>query len=164
MDVQKKTEILRLLEADSRQTLEQIAAQISEEPAAVAVALEELREQRILKQYTAQVDWDKLGIERVTAVIDVKITPQRDTGFDRLAQRIARFPEVRSCYLMSGAYDLSVKVEAATLKDISRFVFEKLATMDGVASTATHFIMKQYKHDGCSFGDEEGDERLAVTP
>ncbi|HEY3368124.1 MAG TPA: Lrp/AsnC family transcriptional regulator [Symbiobacteriaceae bacterium] len=164
MDAQKKVEILRLLEQDGRLSPAQIAPMVGETADAVAAAIRDLQDQRILMQYTALVDWDRLLDDRVSAVIDVKITPQRDTGFDRLAERIARFPEVRSCYLMSGTYDLSVEVQGASLKEISRFVSDKLSAMDGVYSTTTHFVMKRYKHDGVAFGDGDADERLAVTP
>lgn len=164
MDEQKKREILSLLEGDARLTPEQIAAMVGEAPEAVAAAIAELEGKRAILQYTTLVDWEKAGADQVTALIDVKITPQRDTGFDRLAQRIARFPEVRSCYLMSGAYDLAVEVQAPSLKEVARFVSERLSTMEGVASTTTHFVLKRYKHDGVLYGGEEPDERLAVTP
>jgi DNA-binding Lrp family transcriptional regulator len=164
MESQKQLEILSLLQADARLAPDQIAAMIGETPAAVSTAIAELEEQGVLLRYTALVDWDKVAADKVIAVIDVKIHPQRDVGFDRLAQRIARFAEVRSCYLMSGAYDLFVEVEAPSLKEVSRFVSERLSTMEGVVSTTTHFVLKRYKHDGVLFGGAEPDERLPVTP
>lgn len=164
MDEQKRLELLGLLQADSRLSDGQLAAMVGVSVDQVAAAITALQEEKVLLRFGAVVDWERTGLERVTAVIDVKITPQRDVGFDRLAQRIARFAEVRSCYLMSGTYDLSVVVEARSLKEISRFVSERLSTLEGVASTTTHFVLKRYKHDGVSFGDDESDERLAITP
>jgi DNA-binding Lrp family transcriptional regulator len=164
MDQKARQEILALLEENARRTPEQIAAMLGATPEAVAAAILEMEEQRIILQRTAVVDWDRAGVDLVSAVIEVKLTPQRDFGFDRLAQRIARFHEVRSCYLMSGTYDLAVEVEAPTLKEVARFVSERLSPLEGVASTTTHFVLKRYKHDGISFGDFESDERLAVSP
>lgn len=164
MNEQKRLEVLSLLQSDARLTPDQIAAMVGESVEKVLDTTAALQEQRIILRYATVVDWEKAGVERVTAVIDVKMTPQRDVGFDRLAERIARFAEVKSCYLMSGAYDLSVVVEAATLKEVSRFVSERLSTLEGVASTTTHFVLKRYKHDGVSFGGSESDERLAVAP
>jgi DNA-binding Lrp family transcriptional regulator len=164
MEQKARQEILTLLEENGRRTPEQIAAMIGETPSAVAAVIAELEAQRVILQHTTLVDWDRAGVDRVTALIEVKLHPQRDFGFDRLAQRIARFPEVRSCYLMSGGYDLAVEVEAPSLKEVARFVSERLSPVEGVASTTTHFVLKRYKHDGVSFGDSESDERLAVTP
>ncbi len=113
-------------------------------------ALRRLEEQGIIVKYSALVNWDKVQEDRVTAMIDVKVTPKRDVGFDEVAQRISQFPEVTALYLMSGAYDLSVVVEGRSMKEIAAFVSEKLATLDSVISTTTHFIMKKYKHDGSS--------------
>lgn len=164
MEQKVRQEILDLLQANARLAPEQIAAMVGESPEAVAEAIHELEEQRVILRHTALVDWDRAGVDRVAALIEVKLTPQRDFGFDRLAQRIARFAEVRSCYLMSGAYDLAVEVEAPTLKEVARFVSERLSPLDGVASTTTHFVLKRYKHDGVAFGEGETDERLAITP
>lgn len=164
MEKEKRREILQLLQNDARLTAEQLATMVGEETEAVAQALREMEAAGILLRYTAVVDWDQIDTDTVTAIIDVKITPQRGVGFDQLAQRIARFPEVRACYLMSGAYDLSVFVQASSLREVARFVSQRLSTLDGVASTTTHFIMKRYKHDGVLFEGPETDERLAVTP
>lgn len=165
MQEQKRLEILDLLQGDARLSAEKIAVMVGEPVEWVAQTIAEFEEQRVILRYHTLVDWDKTGMEYVTAMIDVKITPQRDYGFDRLAERIARFPEVRSCYLMSGTYDLAVEVQASNLREVSRFVSERLSTLDGVASTTTHFVLKRYKHDGVLFGSSgEDDERLAVTP
>jgi len=107
---------------------------------------------------------EKLGVDLVRAVIEVKITPERGGGFDRLAERIAKYAEVNSCYLMSGGYDLLVVVEGKTLRELATFVAEKLATIQGVLSTATHFMLKPYKEQGVLMAREHNDERLAVTP
>lgn len=164
MDDRKKREILGLLESNARLTAPQIAVMLDEDPAAVAEAIAEMEEKKVIVRHSAMVNWEKAGVDRVTALIDVKLHPQRDVGFDRLAQRIARFPEVRSCYLMSGTYDLAVEVESTSLKEVARFVSERLSTLDGVASTTTHFVLKRYKHDGVSFTEEATDERLAIHP
>jgi len=164
MNEAKRLEILALLQSDGRLSPDQIAAMVGETPDAVSSAITEMEGRRVVLQYTALVDWDKAGDNRVNAVIEVKLTPQRDTGFDRLAERIARFPEVRSCYLMSGTYDLAVEVEAPTLREVARFVAERLSTLDGVASTTTHFVLKRYKHDGVTFFEADDEERLAVAP
>lgn len=164
MEEQKRREILTLLESDARLSHQQIGAMIGASAAAVADAVAAMEAEGIILQYGALVDWEKAKVERVSAQIEVKITPQRDVGFDRLAQRIARFPEVKSCYLMSGTYDLTVTVEAPTLKDVAQFVSARLSTLDGVSSTTTHFVLKRYKHDGAAFGGPDSDERLAVTP
>lgn len=165
MQEQKRLEILGLLQSDAHMTVEQIAVMVGEPVEAVSRVIAEMEEQRVILRYHTLVDWEKAGVENVTALIDVKITPQRDFGFDRLAERIARFPEVRSCYLMSGTYDLAVEVQAANLREVSRFVSERLSTLDGVHSTTTHFVLKRYKHDGVLFGPSgEDHERLAVTP
>lgn len=164
MDEKKRLTLLQLLEGNARLTHSQLADMLGETPETVAAAMAELEAQKVIVQHTAVIDWDRTGIDRVTALIEVKLTPQRDVGFDRLARRIARFPEVRSCYLMSGTYDLTVEVESATLKEVARFVSERLSTLEGVASTTTHFVLKRYKHDGVAFGDDAEDERLAIHP
>ena len=114
--------------------------------------------------YRAVLNEEKLGVEMVRAVIEVKITPEREGGFNRLADRIAKYREVRSCYLMSGAYDLLVVVEGTNLRDVAMFVSEKLATIHGVISTATHFMLKPYKEQGVMMIRESNGERLAVSP
>jgi DNA-binding Lrp family transcriptional regulator len=165
MDAKKRLELLELLQSDARLTAGHLAVALGESEEAVATAIAELEAEKVIVRYHTLVDWDRAGAESVTAWIDVKITPQRDYGFDRLAERIARFPEVRSCYLMSGTYDLAVEVEAPSLREVSRFVSERLSTLDGVASTTTHFVLKRYKHDGVLFGTAGEDaERLAITP
>lgn len=164
MNQQKRLELLTLLQQDARRTPDELAALTGESPEAIGTMIAALESERVILRYPALIDWEKAGADRVTAIIDVKMTPQRDVGFDRLATRIARFPEVSSCYLMSGAYDLAVVVEASSLKEVARFVAERLSTLDGVASTTTHFVLKVYKHDGVGYGESDDDQRLAVTP
>jgi len=119
---------------------------------------------QIVLGYRTVINEEKLGLDLVRAVIEVKITPEREGGFNRLAERIAKYREVRSCYLMSGGYDLLVEVEGTNLREVAAFVSEKLATLHGVLSTATHFLLKPYKEQGVLMTRDADDERLAVTP
>lgn len=139
------TEILKLLEEDCRYTPAQIAAMTGKTEEEVIAVIKKCEEDHIITGYTALVDWNRTDVESVTAFIEVKITPQRDDGFDRIAHRIYQYEEVESLYLMSGAFDFAVIVTGKSLKDVSQFVSSKLAPIDGVVSTATHFIMKRYK-------------------
>jgi len=157
-------ELLELLEKDHTQTHEQLASILNRAPADVAAQIKELEDAKIIVKYHTIINWEKVGLDSVTAIIDVKVTPQREVGFDSIAERIYRFPEVRNLYLMSGAYDLMVMVEGDTLKDVSHFVATKLSTIEGVISTTTHFMLKKYKEDGVIIEDQEEDRRLVVTP
>jgi len=140
-----KTEILKLLENDCRTTPEQIAAMLGASLSEVVTAIAEMEADKIILGYKAMVDWDKTGEETVTALIEVKVTPQRGDGFDRIAERIYQFEEVESMYLMSGAYDFTVIISGRTLKEVANFVSARLSTIDGVIGTATHFILTKYK-------------------
>ena len=140
-----KTEILKLLENDCRNTPAQIAAMLGASESAVSAAIAELEADKTILGYKAMVDWDKTGEEIVTALIEVKVTPQRGDGFDRIAERIYQFEEVESMYLMSGAYDFTVIISGRTLKEVANFVSARLSTIDGVIGTATHFILRKYK-------------------
>ncbi len=155
-------EIVALLTADSRITAKQIAAamQITEEAAAKAVRA--LEESGIIVKYTAIVNADSVDEDFVEALIEVKVTPQRGHGFDAIAEEISSHGEVQSLYLMSGAYDLAVIVKSRSLRDISRFVSEKISTFESVISTATHFILKKYKVEGAVMREAEGGKRLSV--
>ena len=155
-------EIVALLTADSRITAKQIAAamQITEEAAAKAVRA--LEESGIIVKYTAIVNADSVDEDFVEALIEVKVTPQRGHGFDAIAEEISSHGEVQSLYLMSGAYDLAVIVKSRSLRDISRFVSEKISTFESVISTATHFILKKYKVEGAVMREAEGVKRLSV--
>jgi len=130
----------------------------------VTEEIRRLEAEKVIVRRHAIINWEKAGLDLVTAIIDVKITPQREVGFDAIAERIYRFPEVRDLYLMSGAYDLLVMVEGRSLKEVARFVATKLATIEGVISTTTHFMLKCYKESGVIIDDEEEDHRLVVTP
>ena len=159
-----KQELLKLLDQDFQQTHDQLARQLGVSATEVTKWLKELEDDRILVKCQPIINWEKAGLDDVSALIEVKITPQREVGFDALAARIYRFPEVRNLYLMSGTYDLAVTVEGPTLKDVAQFVSTKLATIDGVVSTTTHFVLKKYKEEGVIIEDEEADRRLLVTP
>lgn len=157
-------EVLELLESDARLNVGQIAAMLGREEEDVARIIKEAEEKKIINGYFTLIDWDKLGAEKVSAVIEVKISPQRDVGFDKVAERIYRFPEVRSVKLMSGAYDLMVMIDGHTMKEVAHFVSFKLASMKYVLSTATHFVLKTYKHHGVIVDDEEEDRRQVMIP
>ena len=162
--INSKQELLRLLDQDYQQTHEQLARQLGAEPETVAAMIQQLEEEKVLVKCQPIINWEKAGIDYVSALIEVKITPQREVGFDAIAGRIQRFPEIRNLFLMSGAYDLAVTVEGPTLKEVALFVSNKLATIDGVVSTTTHFVLKKYKEEGVIIEDEEADRRLLVTP
>ena len=155
-------EILKLLEEDSRYTPAQIAAMTGREEAEVLAIIKKCEEEHILNGYTALVDWDRTQEEAVTAFIEVKITPQRDDGYDRIARRIYQYDEVESLYLMSGSFDFSVIVSGKSLREVSRFVAEKLAPIEGVTGTATHFIMKRYKDKHRAFVVEPEQEERSL--
>ncbi len=157
-------EILELLEDNARLTAEEIAVMLDMDAAEVRKIIRELEEKKVIMKYMTLVNWEKVGEEKVSALIEVRITPQRDVGFDVTAERIYRFPEVRSVRLMSGTYDLAVFLEGRSMKEISHFVSTKLATIEGVVSTTTHFVLKTYKQDGVILEDGEEDRRLMVSP
>ena len=127
-------------------------------------AIRELEEKRVILKYPALINWDKVESGEVEALIEVRVTPQRDHGFDAIAEQIYRFEEVRNVYLMSGGYDLLVMLKAPTLKKLALFVAEKLSTIEGVLSTATHFVLKRYKNEGVITDEKQVDRRLKVTP
>lgn len=155
------TEILKLLEHDCTYTPEQIASMLELPREIVEQKIREYEHSGVIQGYKAVVDWDNTQEELVTALIDVHVTPQRDLGFDRVAERIYQYDEVQSLYLMSGGYDLSVVIAGRTMKEVALFVAQKLATIDGVSGTATHFILKKYKDGGILFQQhEEQQERI----
>ncbi|MCD8351276.1 MAG: Lrp/AsnC family transcriptional regulator [Planctomycetaceae bacterium] len=155
-------EILEILEKNGRQTPAEIAAMLGRDEAEVRAAITKLEEDHVIAAYTALVNWEKTDLDRVTALIEVKVTPQRDRGFDKVAERIYSFPEVKACYLMSGGFDLTVVIEDKTMKEVALFVAEKLAVIPDVNSTATHFILKKYKDKGFVFGGHVEDHREHV--
>ena len=157
-------ELLKLLRDDASLTPSQIAGRLGQDAGEVESRIKRLESEGVILGYRTVINEDKLEVDLVRAVIEVKITPEREGGFDRLAARIAKFDEVRSCYLMSGGYDLMVVVEGRDLKAVSSFVSEKLATIQGVISTVTHFMLKPYKEQGVLMAGEYNDEKLSVAP
>ena len=151
--------LLELLEQDCSLTTEQLAAAAGMTEAEVRAAVRQYEQDRVILGYKAVVDWDQLHRENVTAMIEVKVTPQKLDGFDRIAQRIYQYDEVESMYLMSGSFDLTVIISGRTLREISQFVGERLAPIDGVTGTATHFILKKYKEKRLVFHSQEPQER-----
>lgn len=156
--------ILEILTDDARITPETIAVMTGAEIKAVHDAIAHLEQERIIVKYPAMINWERTDREMVQAVIEVNVQPQRDHGFDAIASRIYQFEEVKSLYLMSGAYDLMVMVEAKTLKELAHFVHSKLSILDTVTGTATHFMLKTYKYGGVIFEGDQKDTRLAVSP
>ncbi len=157
-------EILELLERNDRLTPAEIATMLGMSEEEVKAKITELEADKVIINYRAMVNWERAGVEKVNALIEVKVIPQRDVGFDEIAERIYSFPEVKSVFLMSGAYDLMVLVEGTTMKEVALFVSQKLATIYNVQSTATHFVLKKYKLEGVIMDGKEDVERLVVTP
>ena len=156
--------LLKLLRDDPNLTVDELSRMLNIPKEMVEEKLKTLKQNGIVLGYRAILNEEKLEIDLVRALIEVKITPERGGGFDRLAERISKYDEVRSCYLMSGAYDLMVVVEGDNLKEVAKFVSEKLATIPGVISTATHFMLKPYKEQGILMKQEVDNGRLPVTP
>lgn len=153
-------EILEVLEKNSRYTDEQIAVMAGKTVEEVREAITEYEEKNIIAGYTTLINWENTGKETVTALIEVKITPQRGVGFDKVAERIYKFPQVKACYLMSsGGFDLTVIVEGKTMKEVAMFVSSKLSIQEFVTGTATHFVLKKYKDHGTIFKEETSKER-----
>lgn len=159
-----RIEILKYLETNSRVDLGELAVLLGVEETDVANEIADMEKEKVICGYHTLIDWDKAGVESVTALIEVRVTPQRNQGFDKIAERIYNYPEVHAVYLISGGYDLLVTLEGKTLKEVSRFVSEKLSPIDSVISTATYFILKKYKDHGTILGRKKGSERMLVTP
>ncbi len=159
----KDKEILSILENDARIPTSDLATMVALPEAEVIRRMKELERKGVIKKYKAVVDWEKAGEEKVTAVIDVKVTPERGKGYDSVAERVANFPEVRTVYLVSGEYDLAVVVEAKTMKEVSLFVAEKLAPLERVHGTNTHFMLKKYKEEGIVVFEKEENKRLGIS-
>lgn len=159
-----RKEILKMLQTNSRIDLGELAVMLGTDEATVANEVAEMEKEKIICGYHTVIDWDKTGTELVTALIEVRVTPQRNQGFARIAERIYNYPEVRSVYLISGAYDFMVILEGKTLQEVSQFVSDKLSTLEPVISTATHFILKKYKDHGTIMVPHEESERMLVTP
>ncbi|MEI7865575.1 MAG: Lrp/AsnC family transcriptional regulator [Chthoniobacterales bacterium] len=156
--------LLRLLQQDSTSSREDLARQLNLPIEEVNRRIAELENGGVIRGYQAIVDRERLDKNSVTAMIEVRITPERGGGFDRIAERIAKFDQVVSCYLMSGGYDLMVVVQGGSLREVASFVSEKLSTLEPVISTATHFRLKSYKENGALLVDDTPDDRLAVSP
>ena len=156
--------ILNHIETNSKINVSELAVQLGMDEAGIMNALEEMEEKRIICGYHTLIDWDKTSLEKVTALIEVRVTPQRGQGFDKIAERIYNYPEVNSVYLISGGYDLLVTIEGKSLKEVSSFVSYKLSALEYVLSTATHFILKKYKDHGTIFAEQHEDYREAILP
>ena len=151
--------ILNLLEETATLTAKQLAVMLEKEEGDIKKAIKAYEKDGVILGYKTIIDWDKTDKEYVTALIEVKLTPQKDRGFDKVAEKIYNYPEVQSLYLMSGAYDLCVLIEGKTMREVAYFVAQKLATIDDVISTATHFVLRKYKDKGVTYGIVEVDER-----
>ena len=162
----EKTEmsILNILTEDARTPISQIAVMLGEDVATIADTIARLERQRIILKYPALVNWERVDVDQVEAMIEVRVTPQRGEGFEAIAEQIYRFEEVSSVYLMSGGYDLLVNMKARTMRQLALFVAEKLSTIEHVISTATHFVLKKYKDQGVLMDETTEDLRLKVTP
>jgi DNA-binding Lrp family transcriptional regulator len=159
-----KLKILELLKEDARRSADLIATMLGTAEDEVARAISEMEADKVIVKYATVVNWSKVDDEKVTALIEVQITPERGRGFDAIAERIYLYPEVKSVYLMSGAYDLLVEIEGSSLKQVASFVSNKLSPIDRVLSTKTNFILKKYKQDGIIFEDQADDHRMLVSP
>jgi DNA-binding Lrp family transcriptional regulator len=162
---EKEMEIVEILEKDARLAVESVAKMVSLNVEETEALIKKLEDNKIIVRYISVIDWTKIEeYSGVRAMIDVKVTPKRGVGFDEVAERIYRFKEVNSVYLMSGAYDLSVIIEGQSMNEVARFVSQKLSALDSVISTTTHFILNKYKHDGVIFEPENKDKRIVVSP
>ncbi len=159
-----ETSLLDILREDCRIPLEKLAVMTGASMEEVAASIQDLEERKIILRYAPMINWDRTDRERVEAMIEVRVTPQRDMGFDAIARRIYRFDEVKSVYLMSGSYDLLVLVEARTLKELAAFVSGKLSPLETVTGTATSFVLKRYKEEGVIFESDDTDRRLVISP
>ncbi|MCD8164247.1 MAG: Lrp/AsnC family transcriptional regulator [Synergistaceae bacterium] len=164
MDSKHREEILRLLEKNARYTAKDIAVMLGMDVPEVKNEIEIMEKERTICGYHALVDWDKTDDEKISALIELKVTPQRGEGFDRIAEKIYQYPEVESLYLMSGGYDFSVILKKATMKEIANFVSSRLAVIEEVQSTATHIVLVRYKDHGILLTAPKKDMRMVVTP
>lgn len=155
-------EILEILERNARASVEEIALMLDMDVKEVEAAIKKLEEDKVIVGYNTLINWDNSNKETVTALIEVRVTPQRGQGFDKVADRICRYPQVKACYLMSGSFDLTVIIEGKNMKEVALFVAEKLAPLESVVSTSTHFVLKKYKDDGVIFEENGKDDREAL--
>ncbi len=156
--------LLRLLEVDAATSVDKLATMLGSTPDEIQRLVDDLEASRVILRRKAVINWERAGEEPVTALIEVRVSPQREVGFDAVAARIARFPEARSVSLVSGTYDLAVEVTGRTMKDVAAFVSEKLAPIDGVQGTTTHFLLRRYKVDGEIFDESLAPPRLPFSP
>ena len=160
-----RTKILELLDRNAKFSVSDIAAILGEKEEDIEAEIRMMENDKVICGYTALINWDRTEKDFVTALIEVRVTPQRGNGFDKIAERIYRFKEVKSVYLISGSYDLLVNIEGKTLKEVAFFVSDKLSTIDSVISTATHFVLKKYKdHGKILVEDRIKDERMIIAP
>ncbi len=159
-----RREILKYLERNSKINLQELAVLLGSDEVMIANEIAQREKEKIICGYHTLIDWEKTGEEQVVALIEVKVTPQRNQGFDRIAERIYNYPEVNAVYLISGGYDFLITLKARTLKEVSEFVSGKLAPLDAVLSTATHFVLKKYKDHGAVLVAKTESERMLVTP
>lgn len=157
-------ELLELLEHDARRPVSELAAMLQKSEYEIEKSMKELEKEKIILSYNAIINWEKFGDDTVTAIIEINLTPEREVGFDAIAERIYRFDEVRTVYLMSGSFDLLVIIEGQSLKEVANFVATRLSTIEGVTATRSHFMLKPYKKDGVLMTDKEKDRRLVVSP
>ncbi|HOO62060.1 MAG TPA: Lrp/AsnC family transcriptional regulator, partial [Bacillota bacterium] len=154
-----RIELLQLIEHNARLSVAEMAVMLGDSEEAVAAMLEELKSENIILGYTTMINWEKTERESVTAMIEVRVTPQRNQGFDQLAKQLYRYSQISSCYLMSGGFDFMIIIEDSTLREVASFISEKIAPLDGVVSTTTHFILKKYKSNGILFDSKPIDDR-----
>jgi len=155
-------ELLEILEKNNKLSEEQIAVMLGKSVEEVRSTIKKLEDDGVILGYPTLIDWEKTNKETVTALIEVKVTPQRGEGFDKVAERIYRYPQVKACYLMSGGFDLTVIVEGRNIKEVAQFVSEKLAPLESVLSTSTHFVLKRYKDKGIIFEKGRPDDREVI--
>lgn len=159
-----REKILTFIEKNSRIDLKELAIMLGVDESVVMNELEAMEEEHVICGYHTLIDWDKVGVEKVMAMIEVRVTPQRGIGFDKVAERIYNYPEVNSVYLISGGFDFMVTIEGKTLREVAQFVSEKLSTLDTVLSTKTNFILKKYKDHGTILAEKSKDERIQMIP
>ena len=159
-----REKILAIMEKNSRIDIKDLAVLLGESEVAVANEIADMEKEHIICGYHTLINWDNTSEEKVTALIEVKVTPKRGMGFDKIAERIYQYNEVNAVYLMSGAFDFAVFIEGKTMKEVALFVSSKLSTLDSVLSTSTHFVLKKYKDHGTVLVEEVQDERMLVTP
>ena len=164
MNSELREKILNTISKNSRYSAKELAAMLGSDETAVTNELKQMEQENVICGYPTLINWDKTDCEKVTALIEVKVTPQRDMGFNKVAERIYKFDEVESVYLMSGGFDFTVIIEGKTMKSVAQFVAAKLAPLDSVLSTSTHFVLKKYKDYGTIIEDEAKDERMLITP